>query len=166
MIRRELDLRISVLIGKTLWDCQRAADLAMFSFGPRIATTNFRGEPKTVGEYALHVQCPWSLSTGEKIVVGSQDLYYPVEDVEGSDFDWQTQPNRLDSGLKTYFSGGGSTVLSTQWDSRGNLNLELDGDGALRLFVADSIPHEQWRLLRPGSEEPHVVCYGNKIDIE
>jgi hypothetical protein len=65
------------LIGKRLWAANRAGEMATFQIGDRQTVRKFRGDMVEVGEYALHVQCPWRITRGLDIVVGSSDLYYP-----------------------------------------------------------------------------------------
>ncbi len=45
-----------------------------FAFGDQREVITRSGETKVVGEYALHVQCPWRIVRGDEIVVGSRDL--------------------------------------------------------------------------------------------
>jgi len=45
-------------------------------------------EEGTVGEYALHVQCPWRVEGPEGIVAGRLDLWQPAADSPG--IDWET----------------------------------------------------------------------------
>ena len=63
------------LIGKAMWTCRRASDMAMFHVGSRRHVRTFKGEPAEIGEYALHVQCPWRIVRNDSIVVASGDLY-------------------------------------------------------------------------------------------
>jgi hypothetical protein len=43
---------------------------------------------RTVGEYALHVQCPWRIEGPQGIVTGRLDLWETAED--SPDIDWDT----------------------------------------------------------------------------
>ena len=69
---------VSELIGKAMWACGRAADMATFQFGGPRPVVDFYGRPREVGEYALHVQCPWRIvrdglaADGERAGIGRQ----------------------------------------------------------------------------------------------
>ena len=66
-IQQEVESVMSPLVGKPLWDAGRAADLLWLALGPRQTIQDFRGKPREVGEYALHVQCAWRFVQGEKV---------------------------------------------------------------------------------------------------
>jgi hypothetical protein len=60
------------LIGLQLTIARRGADMRGFHFGPiRVV------EGGTVGDYALHVQCPWRIEGSQGIVTGRSDLWEP-----------------------------------------------------------------------------------------
>ncbi|HWF38600.1 MAG TPA: hypothetical protein VG322_08780, partial [Candidatus Acidoferrales bacterium] len=104
----QIEQATSALVGKPLWQCRRAADMAMFQFGRRRKIQNVRGEWREVGDIALHVQCRWRLLRDGLIVIGSSDLYYPAEFEEGGnvpdEFDWDTDNNLRDKLLDRLFN--------------------------------------------------------------
>ena len=71
-MRAEIQNALAILTGKALWGCGRAADLATFQFGERVARIDFFGKPSEVGEYALHVQCAWRIAQKDQLVVGAE----------------------------------------------------------------------------------------------
>jgi hypothetical protein len=88
-MRNELESSLQALIGLPLLSAGRAADLEWFLFGSSRTVTNFKGETRVVGEYALHVQCAWRIRDSARIIVASNDLYEPTEVIEDSEnFDW------------------------------------------------------------------------------
>jgi hypothetical protein len=54
---RGLPLRAAGAAADLLWLQFGAAHTVVAQFGPR------RGQPRPVGEYALHLQCPWHLAS-------------------------------------------------------------------------------------------------------
>src|SRR2546425_8610409 len=72
-VRAEIESATAALIGKPLWMCRRAADMATFQFGGRIKGVDYYGRPSQVGDYALHVQCAWRITRGDEIVVRSEE---------------------------------------------------------------------------------------------
>jgi len=171
-IRQQIESVIAPLVGIPLWDAGRAADLMWLALGQRKTIQDFRGKPREVGEYALHVQCAWRFVQGEKILVGNCDLYYPrgysdpkQEIPKG--FDWDVQgANRCDEVLATLFAGGAKQFVVQRVEARqaGELALLLEGGITLQIFPNDSLDGEHWRLFRPGSDEPHWVFTGNGLE--
>jgi hypothetical protein len=73
-MKTEIESATLTLHGKALWRCLRAADMAMFDFGKRRISPDFRGNPREVGDLALHVQCAWRITRDDLVLVGSNDL--------------------------------------------------------------------------------------------
>lgn len=157
----------AVLIEQELWACTRAADLASFQFGQRRNVKDSRGNSREVGEYALHIQCPWRITRDDSVVVGSGDLFYPVDPENQEprpDFDWQPiGGNRRDYLLKILFQDGARklVVRDVEAGDGGSLRIELQDGYFLEVLPNLSTDDEQWRLFRPYREnEPHFVVTG------
>jgi hypothetical protein len=170
-MKDQIEKATAVLIGKTVWQCTRAADMACFDFGERRTVPSFRGGTKEVGEYALHVECAWRVRHGEEIVVARRDLYYPADyQHESGDnppsFDWDKDPNRLEKLFRLFFENGARSfmVLGARAAEAGGLNLALCDGFYLELFPDYSFGDEYWRLFRPSAEEPHFVVTGRGIE--
>jgi hypothetical protein len=153
----------NVLVGKPLWRCLRAADMAMFDFGNRKKVPGLRGEWKEVGDFALHVQCAWRLTRQDRVIVGSTDLYYPAsyqeDDQVPSDFDWDEEPNLRDKRLVSLFEGGTREFMveKVQPGLAGSLYISLHDGLSLELFPEHSLRKEHWRLFVPSTEQRHFV---------
>jgi hypothetical protein len=170
-MKAEIENALSVLNGKALWACGRAADLASFQFGRRIPRNDFFGKPTQIGEYALHVQCAWRIVRGDRVLVGSRDLYYPAEyenehEEFPSDFDWDRDPNRRDKLLRSLFEDGRREFMVERVEvgTAGTLRILLTESLALDVFPEDSLKHERWRLLCPERDEPHLVVTGYGVE--
>jgi hypothetical protein len=109
-VEGEMEKALTELIGKRMWTCRRAADIATFQFGQRKHAMDYYDRSTEVGEYALHVQCAWRIVSADTVTVGSRDLYYPAQYVESEsipeDFDWDRDPNRRDSLVHKLFENG------------------------------------------------------------
>lgn len=162
----KMESELSLLVGKALWACRRAADMATFQFGSRTKTLDYYGRPTEVGEYALHVQCAWRITRREEIVVGNRDLYYPADVADDGlevpkSFNWDKDPNRRDRLILLFFDQGKEfTVQSVQTAVGGSFRLIFRGGEALDVFPNDSLRHEHWRLLRPTSADRQFVFSG------
>ncbi len=162
------------LIGLKLSIARRAASMSNFQFGEV-----HKVDGGTVGEYALHVDCPWRLEGPHSIVTGWLDLWEPAEEA-GDDFDWQAwieekkdnlQEKRLHELLGGYDEQTLSVVNVTeglevediQTDAYGGAVLKLSGGYRLVLFPAGS-RNEDWRMFQPQNDGPHFVVTGGKVE--
>jgi len=158
-------------MGMPLWDAGRAADLAWFAFGERRLAHDFRGQPREVGEFALHVQCAWRIVRGETVLVGHRDLYYPAgagtESREvPANFHWDVQgANRMDGRLKRLFQNPPEklNVSGVEAGLAGALQIFFQNEMALEIFPNDSFDEEHWRLFRPYLDEPHFIVKGSSV---
>src|SRR5687768_8413097 len=83
------------LVGLKLCIARRAADLRNFQFGQVPAV-----EGGTVGEWALHVQCPWRIEGPDgRVVTGRSDLWQPVSENRAG-FNWDTWDYEKDGNLQ------------------------------------------------------------------
>jgi hypothetical protein len=171
-IQQQVESVIAPLVGIALWDAGRAADLLWLAFGQRQTIEDFRGKPREVGEYALHVQCAWRFVQGETVVAGNRDLYYPrgyrdpKEEIPKG-FNWDVQgANRCDEVLAELFAGGAKqyVVVRVQPGHAGELALLLERGLTFQIFPNDSLDGEHWRLFRPGNDEPHWVYTGSGLE--
>ena len=81
--RQQVVATLSQIIGLPLTAARRAADMRTFQFG-----TLRPVERGSVGDFALHVQCPWRIEGPDGIVTGRLDLWEPVEENAPFDEDW------------------------------------------------------------------------------
>lgn len=171
-LQQQVESVTAPLAGMPLWDAGRAADLLWLAFGQRLTIKDFRGKPREVGEYALHVQCAWRFVQDEKVLAGNRDLYYPrgyndPKQQIPSGFDWDVQgANRCDEMLATLFADGAKqyVVVRVQPGHAGELILLLEGGLTLQIFPNDSLEGEHWRLFKPGSDAPHWVYTGDGLE--
>jgi hypothetical protein len=160
-MRDEIEAALSPLVSKPLWGRARAADMEMFAFGNRVRAT--LGGPREVGEYMLHVQCPWRVRTYDQLIVGSDDLFSPADDVDDADFDWDVEgKSRRDRELTELFTPWDADpplVEGVTADELGGAVIALDNGMTLELFPAESGDgegEELWRLL-PADDDHFVV---------
>jgi len=126
-----------------------------------------------IGEFSLHLQCPWRITNTEGVVTGSGDWYAPehAEDFEKlADESWDPghggslQEAKLRSLLDNqrtdvkYVTNETKNLVVTgvRTDRIGGFELLLSTGYSLEAFPSSS-RWEDWRLFRPSSEEPHFV---------
>jgi hypothetical protein len=169
-MKAQIERAASVLTGRSLWTFRRTADLAVFQFGEKRQVKTFHGETVEVGEYALHIQCAWRLSQGDRVITGNGDLYDPVVIQSGKsdpNFDWKKQPTRVDELMQSLFENGTRQfiVQRVEVGVAASLCIHLEREFILQIFPNYSGSDEYWRFLKPGKDEPHFVVTGNGIEI-
>ena len=80
----EVKRAFAPVIGLKLSIARNAGNMKGFHFG------QIRSRPRggTMGDFALHVQCPWRIVTVGKMITGSYDYYEPA-DSQVDRGDWQ-----------------------------------------------------------------------------
>ena len=147
-----------------LWAAGRAADMLWLQFGPRHYAPTQSNPDREVGEFAIHIMCPWRLAAG--VITGRSDLYVPADpDEDESQFRWD-RPGRsiIDHQLRALVAAHEQTPLCVREitvDRCAGFTLRFDAGVTLEVFPdAFSMPHdirEHWRLLQPGLETAHFV---------
>jgi hypothetical protein len=153
------------LIGLRLSIVRRAADMLVLHFGEIQQHPSGEG---TVGDYALHVQCPWRLQGPLGTITGSGDLWVYVGPGERpKNWSYEDGFSLQDQKLGTYFERDETTrswvnhserfvVMSSEESGHGDVRLELKNGMALLLFPAESSA-ESWRFFVPVGSGRHVV---------
>jgi hypothetical protein len=164
--------RLKPLVGLRLAIARRAGPMRNFQFGQIRAI-----ERGTVGDYALHIQCPWRLEGPDGILTGSSDLWEPAE--ASAIVDWKTwncdrnenlQDHQLSALLGGYDPSTRSFVNETQHlvvedvqtDDWGGVRIQLSGGFRLILFPAGSHA-EDWRVFPTRPDQRHLVISGGKV---
>lgn len=167
----EVVRHLEPLVGLRLSVARRAADLRNFQFGQMREV-----EGGTVGDYALHIQCPWRIEGPGGILTGRSDLWEPAVPWETIDPEtWKYEDGNLQDLRIQAFLGGfdpmtksatnrGSLLVveRVHGDDCGGARLELSGGYHLVLFPAGT-EGEDWRIFRPSTDEPHFVVSGGRV---
>ena len=164
-ITERVERATAVLVGMPLSSAHLAADVLSLQFGELRETRSKlpnRTDTWLVGEYALHVQCPWRLTRHDEIVTGYFDRLYPPGDPLDEREGWE--PNGPGSWgherLREWTAKLPLSVVSLAADAFAGMRIVLAGDYVLEMFPIDSVQTEQWRLFRPGTDESHFVVLG------
>jgi hypothetical protein len=121
---------------------------------------------REMGDYALHVSCPWRLVGPEGMVVASGDIFTPADpSADPANFEWdEPGANWCDVKLRSFIDATAEAppaVSSVSADELGSLRLFLGDEFVLDVFPDSShaahVESEFWRLLQPGSGAPHFV---------
>jgi hypothetical protein len=167
MLKQEIEEALQQLVGLPIWGSTRAGGLQGFQFGAKhivpVIKRGVEAGTKTVGDFALHVQCAWRITGPEGIVVGSKDVSYPkgdpFEEPTGFECD-KVGSNRRDEKIENWMvqhQAAPLKVVAVTADSVGGAVLTLAEGYALELFPNDTLPIERWRLFDPHSIASHFV---------
>jgi len=137
-----LRIPLQRLSGLLMREAGWAGDIAWFQFGGPITVSRPRlGGDRDVGEYALHLSCPWRWVASSGFVRADENSPDSSLEALGA-----IEARYVDAEL----TGDGNLAL--HFDSGDVLTVEgVPGDGAA------SDDSEYWRLLQPGRSTPHLV---------
>ncbi|QFT89219.1 hypothetical protein FIU87_11220 [Bacillus sp. THAF10] len=169
-MREEIKSQIGKLVGLKLQYAGRASNLFWLGFGDIVQIVR-RSRTEETAEYALHIQCSWRITLGNKIVVASRDFYTPYSQwvEKNEDFDWDIQGNnRFDERIKHFTKDNRQIeVLQIVSDEVGGFNVTLSGGYNLEVFPDSSEEDEQsehWRLFNRKKNNYHFIVTGNGIE--
>ena len=167
---------LDALVGRSLWDSTRAADMEMFQFGARVPRLSFRGEPQIVGEFALHLSGSWRVVSGGRVMVGHRDLWSARTGVPEDEFNWTEvfkKSSRRDEMLEAFLLHGepAHVVEAAEMSPVGDLHLAFaDGcgfdafaDWGFVEMEGDEAPDECWRLFSPSTDTWHLVVWAGGV---
>lgn len=160
---------LSQLLGMPLRDAVRTCNMEMFEFGNRRTRTTRLGKVQEIGEFMLHIQCPWRIVGSDGLIVGSDDRYYPEDDTHAKDAN-SDGPTLCESRLNGWFKHHAESPLlveRAECDCVGSFKLYLQRCFVLEVFPtcsSNSEYSEFWRLFRPSDEESHFVISATGIE--
>ena len=163
-MKGEIEIALAPLQGLVVWGPARAADMLTLQLGDPRVDTSPMGRRREVGEYALHVQCPWRLTEDTLLIAGSGDLFTPAtSDVDRATFEWDVVgATWWDYRLREFFGRPAPIwVERIAADPFGGFRLSCSGGVSFEVFPNTSAaPHddsEYWRLLQTGDSTEHFV---------
>jgi hypothetical protein len=158
------------LVGLVLSIARRAADMRVLHFG---AIQQVEGG--TVGQYALHIQCPWRLDGPVGVITGSEDLWESALGDTPPNWNYEDSPSLQDSRLAEVLRGydtdtkshvntsGLLEVERIEASVAGDATIYLSGGYRLVLFPCGT-RGEAWRIFSPEAAEGiHFVVEGEDV---
>lgn len=165
---------LAPLVGLQLSIARRAADMRVFHFGK---VSEVAGG--TVGEFALHIQCPWRIEGRNGVVTGRRDLWEPSKELQAREPELDLTHWKYDSGnlqdekMGQFLEGydpatrsavnrkDGLIVQAVSSDDLGGATISLSGDYRIVIFPSGTTG-EEWRIFRPGEGDHFVVDHENQ----
>jgi hypothetical protein len=189
-IEFEIKKHLTALVGLPLCISRRAADVLVLHFGTirEVDTGGSKAGKRvdkkgSVGDFSLHIQCPWRIEKSDGIITGRGDLYISAE--TGEYFDDAVDDNSfykqgkslqdkkvgellqgIDPITGSYMNITNFLVVeSVTADSFGGATLYLSGDYRLVIFPSSS-KGEHWRLFQAATNEKHFVMSHSQVEFE
>jgi hypothetical protein len=172
-MRDEIERALAPLVGRPLRAAARAADVLRLEFG--VATPGAVSDGAGADALALYVACPWRLADGDRVLVGSGDLFTPADpDGDPETFDWEPEgASWLDVRLRELAEKrehAEPAVEGVDADAFGGVRLALAGGLAIELFPNSTptghVSTEFWRLSRPNGDDADFVVGTFGVDRE
>jgi hypothetical protein len=165
-IRKQVTEALLPLVHLKLSLARAILDVRAFHFG------TIRRFGQTIsGEFALHLNCPWRIERGDKIITGRHDHFARADDNRDPAWEvgspWGTyEEQALRELLGGYDAVNEACVNVTdelvveviEADELGGVSIEMTGGYSLVIFPCGT-RNEHWRLLPP-DEGPHFVVEG------
>ena len=161
---------LSVLHGLRIRCVGRALDMLWIHFGDYRTYCDDRGKSREVGEWALHVQCPWRFVHSVGITLASADVYFYANRDEPYDFraGGESVFDRKAAQLNRVLESGDFRVSSIAVGVSGTFELECNDELRFSVFPNASYQDptgEFWRMFRPDREGPHYAVSANGFEI-
>jgi hypothetical protein len=153
---------LRVMQGLRLVAVGAAGDMLWIHFGELRTVLTRNGGKKEVGEWALHLQCPWRFVHDGVIVLASSDFYYDAETGDRHDFDSDRENvfHRNAMVINDFIEAQKPSVRLIEPGEAGAFEVRFDGDLKLSVMPVHSMfpqKMESWRLFEPGRTGPHFV---------
>lgn len=118
-----------------------------------------------IGTYGIHLNCHWRFVDKSKILVGSQDLYEPIQSIHVApqEFNWdEPNANVRDITLQELINFNHLVVADIETDAYGGFYIAFGNDVKLEVFpsLSKKDKHaEYWRFL-DNEKKKHFVVGG------
>lgn len=165
-MKEKIQKTLDKILGLELTRTTRAANMECLKFGQEFITDKIDG-PLNIGQFGVHLQCPWRITQGQKILTGSNDVYEQADQNAkyDPDFNWdRPNANLRDKILGELVENNTLTVEKVIIDDLGGFDIVFNNDIRLSTFPSISTKDEYWRLIdnRPTSNG-HFVVGGDGI---
>lgn len=152
------------VVGQPLTYLGHLAATGDLGFGERVTILDEAGRTRTVSRVAVHVQCPWRVTAGERVLIGSADIFAPAAESTAEaaptiaeEFDWEKHRTRFDERASALLEGPALVVRSAALGSAGRLLISFSAGEVFEAFPDGSLDREAWRIFRMDRALPHFV---------
>jgi len=144
----ELGAAVRALEGARLVEVRRTLNIAIV------------GAERGGEEFRLHAQCPLRIGVGDRLLMASRDMRYPLSGAGGREqaFDsYRTNYDRFAELVTARFTAHEYPILRAELGRGGKIGLESIEDLWIEVVPDVSGPIECWRLFVRGDNESHYL---------
>ena len=172
--------KMLVIKGQPLNEIVRTSSMLCLGFGDKVKGKTayktdegaFKVKESEKSKYALHIDCFFRISAGDKILLTRDDMFKASSKMQDNDFDeeefqWDIKDNnRFDEELTTVLDPENQllSVKEIHVNIFGDLKVILSNNYCIETFTDTSEEEECWRFFEMGNTEaPHIVVKGSSI---
>jgi len=154
------------LLDKKLQYICRSCDLIDIGFGDLVKKTRKDGKDVIVPSYAIHIQSPFRVTDKNGIIVGSDDLYFSIENTLEEDI-LQKETTLFDQRVKNLLSIYDNEIVKGIFiNNTLDVKIELTNI-TIEIFSTSTNDGEMWRYLQPYCDDTeHLVATGLGIELQ
>ena len=162
----EIERALGTLVARTLRTAERVMDVLRLE----LVAPPANGADEPADAVTLRVACAWRVTDGERVLVGSGDLFTPADpDEEPETFDWEPAGAswldvRLAELAEKRAAGAPPAVTRVEADPFGGARLVLSDGLVLELFPNSTptghVSTEFWRLTSAADDDLVVGTFG------
>jgi hypothetical protein len=173
----QISTELRLLEGQPFTECNRGADLIMFSFGEERERLTRTGARIMVSPIHMHLQCRWRVCDGDCVAFGSDDIFYRgSEPMNGGrngqrdreEFDYLYSLTALDVLHVAWFAKhrrAALMVVSAKGDRFGGFRILLAGGMTVECLPCESRRDaELWRLFGHRADDSHFVVLASGVE--
>ena len=144
-MKEKIQGTLDKLIGLELTRTTRAANMECLKFGQELVTDKDDGLIN-IGQFGIHLQCPWRITNGQKIIIGYNDVYEQSDqDAKyDPDFDWDRPGVNLRDKKLQELIDKKLTVEKVTVDDFGGFSICFNHNINLMTFPTTSLENEYW----------------------
>lgn len=156
MLKEKIFNQLNFLQGLKIQNIGRTLDMVNIGFGEPIVRKKKNDEEVILGEFALHVQCPFRIIHDNNIVLGYTDLFIPDEETNILVDLNKRNTNIFDSKVKCLeLELKKETVKNIYLTPVNDLVIET-ANFTIEILVCDQ-SSESWRFFCIADNSPHIV---------
>lgn len=155
------------LNGKKLQYITRSCDLVTIGFGDLFTRKNRNNKETSIAKYSINVQCPFKITDNKGVLLGSDDLFHPVDEekifVDLNINDSCCFDKKI---IKLVDKFTNEYVENIEMNVFGDFIINLSNI-SIHVYNVNSVSNkESWRFFEVGATANHLVRYGTSFNFD
>jgi len=144
-MRHLIEQKLKPIEGLPVWAAGRAASLLWLQIGDRHVVPTRNGGSKTVGTFALHIDCPWSWTQNDDVIANQDSDLGQLNELLSTPVVCERICARDNGSFELIFNNDSKLVVSVEAD-------------------ADPSADEYWRFFESTTDTPHFVVGSRGVE--